>query len=135
MLKTGMFPTEPLERVQPGMQLVDKTGRVLGRVVRIQPPSRPVTHPPDSDLVDDMADVAPAPPDMTEAGAQLDLLGPSPVGHDPSALPDLPEALRRHLEEVGFVEIDGDLSDAERFIPADHLEEFSGDRVVARTWA
>lgn len=130
-----MFPTEPLDRVRVGMQVVDTTGRVLGRVVRVQPASRAVTRPPDSDLLDDMADVAPAPPDMTEAGAQFDLLGPSPVGHESTALPDLPEALRRHLEEVGFVEIDGDLSDAERFLPADHLEDFSADRVVARAWA
>src|SRR6185312_11557289 len=129
-----MFPTEPIERVRVGMEVVDSAGRVLGRVRRVQPAPAPVTHPPDSDLMDEMAEVAPAPPDMSEAGAELDILGPSPVGHDPSGLPDLPEPLRKHLEEVGFVEIDGDMSDAERFIPADRLEEPSGDRIVARAW-
>ena len=118
------------------MTVVDVSGRRLGRVARVQLAAPPVTHPPDSDLIDDMAEVVPAPPEMAEASAQMDVIGPSPLGHDPLELPDLPEALRAHLEEVGFCEIEpeAELPDVGRFIPADHLEDVRADRVVARPW-
>lgn len=66
----------------------------------------------------------------------MDVIGPSPFGHDPLELPDLPEPLRPHLQEVGFVEIEpnAELPQVGRFIPADHLEEVTPDRVVARSW-
>src|SRR5947209_16053340 len=102
-----VLPSDPLERVRTGMQVVDTTGHPLGQVARVQLPSPRVVHPPDSDIIDEMASVVPAPPEMSEADAQFDIIGPSPLGHDPAGLPDLPDPWRAHLEQVGFIEVDG----------------------------
>jgi hypothetical protein len=115
------------------MPVVDAAGRSLGRVARVQLAPPPVTHPPDSDIIDDMATLVPAPPDMSQASAEFDVLGTSPVGHDPSGLPDLPDEVREHLEQSGFIEIEGpDLEDVDRFVAADHIDEVKQDRVVIR---
>src|SRR5690349_17176761 len=57
-----IFPNDPLERVREGMEVVDATGTRLGTVARVQVaiPEQP-THPPDSDLLDDMAQIVPSP--------------------------------------------------------------------------
>ena len=116
------------------MSVVDSHGQHLGEVARVQLPPPHVTHPPDSDIIDEMATLVPAPPDMSEAGAELDVIGTSPVGHDPAGLPvDLPDAIRKHLEEVGFIEVHGsDLKASERFIAADQIDEISADQVIVR---
>jgi hypothetical protein len=115
------------------MPVVDAAGRSLGRVARVQLAPPPVTHPPDSDIIDEMATLVPAPPDMSEASAEFDVLGTSPVGHDPSGLPDLPDEVRDHLEQGGFIEIEGpDLEEVDRFVAADHISEVDQDRVVLR---
>lgn len=113
------------------MDVVDPAGRRLGRVVRVQLAAPPVTHPPDSDIIDEMASLVPAPPEMSEASAELDIVGPSPVGHDPAGLPDLPAEVREHLEEVGFIEIEAsNLPEPARFIAADHVESVSENNVT-----
>ena len=130
-----MFPTDPLERVRTGQEVVDVAGRRLGRVARVRLAAPPVTHPPDSDLLDEMVELAPAPPEVTDVSG-LEAIGPSPLGHDPAGLPDLPEPLRSHLRRVGFVEIEGpDLAHAERFLPGDHIVEVGEDRLVVRRLA
>jgi hypothetical protein len=127
-----MFPTEPLERVRTGVEVVDVAGRRLGRVARVQLAATRVTHPPDSDLLDELVDLAPAPPEVAEVSG-LEAIGPSPLGHDPAGLPDLPEPLRSHLQQVGFVEIEGeDLAHEERFVPGDHIVDVGEDRLVVR---
>jgi hypothetical protein len=127
-----MFPTDPLDRVRIGMQVVDAARNRLGKVARVQPPAPPVTDPPDSDLLDEMARATPAPPEVAELSG-LEMIGPSPVGHDPADLPDLPEPLREHLQMVGFIEIEGtDLSEVDRFVSTDRIEEVAGDVVVVR---
>jgi hypothetical protein len=99
----------------------------------VQLPPPPVTHPPDSDILDEMSKLVPAPPEMSEASAEFNILGASPVGHDPAALPDLPEEVREHLEAEGFIEVDGpDLNHAERFVPADRIDDVSQDQVRIR---
>ena len=131
----AIFPTDPLERVREGMLVVDATGdRPIGRVVRIQAAVRKAASPPEGDAIEEMVDVVPAPPDMSEAGAEFDVVGPSPLGHDPVGLGDVPEPLRRHLEQVGFIEIESDakLPDSARLIAADRIDDISGDRVVVR---
>ena len=116
------------------MTVVDAGGQRLGQVVRVQLPSPPVTHPPDSDIIDEMAKLVPAPPAMTGSAAELNMLGTSPVGHDPAGLPDVPEEVRAHLEEVGFIEVDGPgLRGAGRYVAGDHIEEVRADQVVVRT--
>ena len=129
-----VLPTDPLERVHAGMHVVDARGQRIGQVTRVQMPPPPVTHPPDSDIIDDMATLVPAPPDMTEAGAEFDVIGTSPLGHDPAGLPsDVPDPIREHLEEVGFIEVEGStLHGLNRFIAADQIHEVTGDRVVIR---
>jgi hypothetical protein len=128
-----ILPSDPLERVRIGMPVVDRAGTRLGQVARLQMAATRTTHPPDSDLLDEMSTTVPAPPDMSEAGAQMDIIGPSPVGHDPAALPDLPEPVRVHLEQVGFIEIEGpEMADVDRFVAADHIDEVREDRVVVR---
>jgi hypothetical protein len=115
------------------MTVVDRAGQRIGQVVRVQLPPPRVTHPPDSDIIDAMVDL-PAPPDMTEASAEFDVLGMSPVGHDPADLPsDLPDAVRQHLDEVGFIEIRGpSLHEVDRFVAADHIDSVTQDQVVIR---
>jgi hypothetical protein len=128
-----VLPTDPLERVRTGMLVVDAGGQRLGHVARVQLPPPPVTHPPASDIIDDMATLVPAPPEMSESAAEFNMIGTSPVGHDPSGLPDLPDELREHLEEVGFIEVEGsELRGAERFVAGDHIEEVRADAVVVR---
>ena len=127
-----VFPTDPLERVRTGLEVVDVAGRRLGTVARVQLAATPVTHPPDSDLLDEMVELAPAPPDVAEVSG-LEAIGPSPLGHDPAGLPELPEPLRSHLQQVGFVEIEGeDLAQEERFVPGDHIVNVGEDRLVVR---
>jgi hypothetical protein len=117
------------------MPVVDASGRQLGKVVRVQMAPTPVRNPPHSDILDEMSTLLPSPPEMSEAGAELDILGASPVGHNQSGLPDLPEEVRSHLERVGFIEIEGpDLGDADRFLAADQVEEITDERVVVRSW-
>lgn len=116
------------------MAVMSAAGQRLGQVARVQLPLPPVTHPPDSDIIDDVATLLPAPPEMSEAGAELDMLGTSPVGHDPAGLPDVPDAVREHLEEVGFIEIDAPhLTGIDRFFAADSIEDVGADQVVVRT--
>lgn len=126
-----ILPGDPLERVREGMQVVDTAGRHLGQVKRVELASPRVTHPPDSDIIDELASIVPAPPDMAEAGAELDVIGTSPIGHDPADLPDLPDELRAHLVEVGFLEVEGvNLPGVSRFIAADDIESVRDDQVV-----
>jgi hypothetical protein len=128
-----VLPTSPLERIREGMPVADVSGRSLGRVARVQLPPPPVTHPPDSDILDDMANLVPAPPEMSEASAEFDVLGTSPVGHDPAALPELPEQVREHLEAQGFIEVDGpNLTGPERYVPADRVAEVTQNQVTIR---
>jgi hypothetical protein len=115
------------------MSVRDTAGRSLGRVARVQLSPPPVTHPPDSDILDEMASLVPAPPEMSEASAEFNVLGTSPVGHDPAGLPDLPEEIREHLESEGFIEVDGpDLEGVDRFIAADHIAEVGQNEVTVR---
>jgi len=116
------------------MSVVDAHGQRLGQVARVQLPPPPVTHPPDSDIIDEMATVVPSPPDMSEAGAELDVLGTSPVGHDPAGLPDdLPDPVREHLEAVGFIEVHGpELQTVDRFVAGDRVQEVRADQVIVR---
>ena len=126
------MPTDPLERVREGMEVVDQGGARLGQVKRVQLGAPEVTHPPDSDLVDELAMTVPSPPDMTDL-SNLEAEGASPWGHDPAGLPDLPDELRTHLREVGFIELDNPrLRDVERFVAADHVDRVTEDRVVVR---
>jgi hypothetical protein len=129
-----ILPSDPLERVRVGMPVVDRAGARLGQVARVQMAATRVTHPPDSDILDEMSSVVPAPPDMSDASAQMEIIGPSPVGHDPADLPDVPEPVRAHLEQVGFIEINkgSDLAEVDRFVAADHIDEVAEDRVVIR---
>jgi hypothetical protein len=111
---------------------MDATGRRLGTVARIHLAVPQVTHPPDSDLLDDMVAVAPSPPEFGES-AQFETFGASPVGHDPAGLAELPEPLREHLRRVGFFELGGShLSEAQRFVPGDQIETVSETAVVLR---
>ena len=131
-----IFPKDPLERIHEGMEVVDATGTRLGTVARVQVaiPEQP-THPPDSDLLDDMAQIVPSPPDMTEE-SNVEAVAVSPFGHDPFELPDLPEPLRDHLRDTGFIEVDGArLSPTQHYIPGDHIQEITNDRLVVRPWS
>jgi hypothetical protein len=130
-----VLPTDPLERVRTGMSVVDAGGERLGQVARVQLAPPPVTRPPASDIIDEMATFVPSPPEMSEAAAELDIIGASPVGHDPAGLPaDLPDAVREHLAEVGFIEVDGPrLEGVARFVAADHIDEVRADAVVVRS--
>ena len=125
-----MFPTDPLENVREGMDVFDAEGQRLGRVVRVQVATPAPTHPPESDLLEDMTETVPSPPDMTEV-SDVEAVGVSPWGHDPLGLPDMPDPVRAHLQSVGFIEVEGiDITDAQRYIAADHVREVSGQRVV-----
>ncbi len=125
-----MFPTDQLERVREGMDVFNVNGQRLGKVVRVEVATAAPTRPPDSDLLEDMSEDVPSPPDMTDLSS-VEAVGVSPLGHDPLALPDLPEPFRDHLQSVGFIEVEGiDLTDAQRFVAADHIREVDKDRVV-----
>ena len=128
-----MFPTDPLERVREGMDVIDDKGVRLGKVVRVQVAVAGTTrHPPDSDLLEEVAEIVPSPPDTSDI-SNLEAAGASPWGHDPMNLPNLEEPIRQHLRESGFIEVDGiDLTDAQKYIAADHINEVSSDRVVVR---
>lgn len=133
-----IFPSDPLEQVREGMAVLDQHGGRLGTVRRVQAAPVPVTHPPDSDLLDEMATFVPSPPDMDDvAGFQAP--GASPWGHDPSGLPDLPEPLREHLERHGFLELDlvrglegGQVTAADKFVPSDRIVSVGPEGVVVR---
>jgi hypothetical protein len=115
------------------MTVVNSAGERLGQVARVQLPAPPVVDPPASDIIDDMATLVPAPPEMSQASAEFNMIGTSPVGHDPAGLPDVPDEVRDHLAEVGFIEIDGDrLRGLDRFVAADHIQEVRADAVVVR---
>lgn len=127
-----MFASEPLDRVREGMSVFDTSGAYLGTVVRAQTAVRPTTHPPDSDLLDELGRIVPSPPDMTEV-SDLEAVGASPWGHNPVDLPDLPDPILAHLRETGFLELDApQLPDARRFIPADHIADVTDTQVTVR---
>ena len=122
-----MFPTDPLERVREGMDVVDVAGQRLGKVVRVQgATAQPPSDEPD-DLEEEMAEAVPSPADMTDLASD----DAAPWNPDIENLPDLPEPVRQHLREAGFVEVEGvDLTDAQRFVPADHIRDVDDQRVV-----
>ncbi len=118
-----MFPTDPLERVREGMDVVDATGQRLGKVVRVQGAAVP---PRSTDLEEEMTETVPSPADMTDLNSD-----DAALWDDGANLPDLPGPVRQHLREAGFIEVEGvDLTDAQRFVPADHIREVGDQRVV-----
>ena len=120
-----MFPTDPLERVREGMDVVDTSGQRLGKVVRVQAATVPPA--PNSDLEQEMTETVPSPADMTDLNSD----DAAPWDDDAGNLRDLPGPVRQHLREAGFIEVEGvDLSDAQRFVPSDHIREVDDQRVV-----
>lgn len=127
-----MFPSEPLDRIREGMEVFNSSGAHLGTVARVAAAVPSTTHPPDSDLLDDVTRTVPSPPDMTEVST-LEAVGASPWGHTPADLPDLPDPILEHLRTHGFIEIDAPhLPESHRFIPADRITEVTDTQVTVR---
>jgi len=123
-----MLPMEPIERVRPGMDVVDESGTRLGTVVRVE---MPAPTQPGSHELGGVAGIVPSPADMTEEVADLEAVPGGPLSRDPSGLPDLPDEVRAHLHRAGFIEVEGvDLPDAQRLIAADHIHRVTPTQVV-----
>ena len=124
-----VFPSEPIERVQAGMQVSDATGQVLGKVVRVHhPPEAPGDAREPESMAEEMVERAPSPPSMSELSPLL-IVGPSPFTADD--LSHLPEEARHLLLRTGFIEVAGpNLHGAERFIRADRVRDVTEGGVV-----
>jgi hypothetical protein len=113
------------------MEVVDAAGTRLGTVRRVVFADSELTRSDAGDPQAQTAEIVPSPADMTDMGA-LDMVGPSLWDRE-AALGDVPDAVRAHLREVGFLEIDSfDLTEAERYVPGDHIDEVAAARVVVR---
>jgi hypothetical protein len=100
-----------LEKIQPGMHVIDATGEDIGKVdaIRMGDPEAVTT-----------AGEEPRPTLLNEVAASL----------GSHTEPDVPEPLRSRLVREGYLKLDSArLLEADRYVPADYVSGVSDDRV------
>ena len=100
-----------IERVRPGMKVVDAGGRAVGEVAYVQ-----------------MGDPEAATTQGAETAATNVLEAFVAIGESE---PDVAEPLRSQLLRYGFVKVDGpDLADTDRYVRSDRIARVEGDVVT-----
>jgi hypothetical protein len=114
------------------MDAVDTHGQRWGAVRRVVFGDGSLAPGEEVDAVKQSAIYSPSPVDMTDMGAVDVAAGSSPWDHE-AKLSDMPDALKAHLREVGFFEIEGhELTPATHYVAADHIDRIESGRVVFR---
>lgn len=110
-----VFHTQPVERVQEGMTVVDAAGEKLGTVAYVK-----------------MGDPQAVTTQGNEPG-QPGSIGEVPLAVTGEREPDVPEPLRSQLLRSGFIKVDRPgLLAADRYVPGDRIGDVSGDTVTLR---
>jgi hypothetical protein len=103
----------PLNRIQPGMHVVDAAGKEVGKVedIRMGDPEAATTEGNEP----------------RHGDTPMDLVADA-LGHE--AEPDVPEPMRSRLIRDGYLKLDGpNLLAADRYVPARYVRGVADDRV------